>query len=769
MAAARAPGAPRRESLRLPELGGPLEILWDRWGIPHVFAGSVDDAYVALGYACANQRLWQIELQRLVSTGTAASVLGERMRRSDAIMRTFDVAGARAGRAESEGDPLAAAYVAGVNACVERLDEVPPEFVEAGTEPRPLTLDDVAATHRHSSWLTSHDWAAKVALARAVAAHGPDLWRGHVLRLSKADADLARELADAYAALDPGIARLGAPAIRRSGSNNWAISAERSASGKPILASDPHLQFRIPPTWFLAHLVAPGLEVMGATFPGQPVFAIGHTRTTAWGLTAGVIDTYEVYVEELAADDATRCRTPGGFEPMERREERITVKGAPDFVLPVVRTPNGPLFEPLLDALGAAERERDTRYRTSLRWSIGETPTAAGAWALLPQAPDAEEMAEALFDGATTPMSYNVICADVDGRLRRFICGNVYRRKAVTGVLPLPGWDPACRFQLVPPEELLVEREPRRGFLATANDDTMGDRRDYPVHNFAGSDARVRRIRELLRDDRKLDRRDMAAMQLDLLDVAARDVVPALLALIGDDSDAHVARGCDVLRGWDFAAAPRSSGACVYYAFVARPWVGGFRRAALAARGLDPEPARWLRVSGSINFHGTRDILTNPDSPWREHEDLLVAALRESLGDAVRWLEQELGTDPAAWEWQQIHRLAFRHRLAGREGFEHLRVGPEGIGGSGSTLAMAGHVGRGPFRAHHGPELRMVVDLADPGHPGFVLAAGNSGRRESAHVLDQHALWRAGELIELSLDRDELEESIEEVWELRGL
>ncbi len=753
----------RRELLALGSLEGPVEVLWDRWGIPHVFAGSIEDAYVALGFACARERLWQIELTRIVSRGTAASVLGERMLRSDAIMRTFDVPVARGGRAHADGDGIAEAYAAGVNAWVDRLDEVPPEFVSAGSEPRRIDLDDIAAMHRHSSWLTSRDWAAKVAMARAVAAHGPELWRGHLTRLTDEDIALATALGDAYSALDPGIAYLAAP-VARTGSNNWAIAAERSVSGKPILASDPHLAFRLPPTWFLAHLVAPGLEVMGATFPGQPVFAIGHTRRTAWGLTAGFIDCYEVYVEEL--DGSGRCRTPEGWQPLEQREERIEVKGRDPFALPVHRSPNGPLFEPLLDALGESRREAGTRTGASLRWAIGATPTAAGAWALLPQARDADEMASALFDGAATPMNYNVICADDEGRLRRFVNGCVFRRSGVTGVLPLPGWDARYRWDLVPPEELMVEIDPPNGFLATANNDTVGDALAYPVHNYPGADTRVRRIRELLAGAEKLDRRRMQAMQLDLLDTEARDLVPVVVELLAGDEDDRVARGCAVLRDWDFRAEPDSAGACVYYAFAARPWFGRFRRAALEARGLDPAPTRELGVSGSTEYRGLRDILLNPDSPWREHDELLRASLRESMRDAVRWLDEELGSDPGGWSWQDIHRLAFRHTLARQPGFEHLRIGPDGIGGSGGTLAVAGHTGRGPFRAFHGPELRMVVDLADPTHPGFVLAAGNSGRRQSPHCLDQHPVWRAGEFIDLCLEREELEPSVEEVWEL---
>ena len=769
--------------IKIAGIARPFEIVWDRWGIPHVFAHGVDDAYAGMGYVAGHERLWQAHLSCLYANAEAASVLGSRFVRQDALLRTLDVPGRQVGRPTSPGDGIAEAYLAGLNAAVDALDEVPPEFAHARTEPRHFTLDDVAARYRFTNWFQHRAWVDKVVTAKLMAQHGAARWKGHLRRFSAADERLVDELGDAFRALDPAIAKLlfpaaevpEVPAVPSSGSNNWAVRAQRSASGAPMLATDPHQEFSIPNTFFYVHLSAPDFDVFGASFPGMPYFMMGHTRRIAWGLTTGFTDNYDVYIEALESPGATRYRTATGHAELACREELIRVKDADDLVLPVVRTRHGPLFEPLLEALGLAAPRGDG-YRTALRWALGERASSAGTLARLPLARTAREFGEYLFEDDVTPLVNNIICVDADDDLRRWIVATLPKRRGVTGVLPLPGWDGDYDFDPARASEMLVEHNPSSGVAATANNDTMGDRGEFPIHNYAAHSARADRIFELLEKKEVFTSREFQAMQLDLLDRRAAEIIPDVAELLAGVDDAAVVEGCGLLTGWDCRATPQSSAACVYYGLLNSRWHQTFLEGALQAENLDTSLLPVLSVCpGLASRWQIADFLAE-GSPWAAHRDLLRDAVASALRTVVERLQKELGEDAAEWQWGRINQIEFWHTLRAEKTFQHMVAGPSPIGGSLNTLAMVRHMGKGPgvpretdelpYRAMHGPVFRLVVDLADPTHPAFVICGGNSSRPGSPHLTDMLPLWLAGDYATVRLERDELDRSSESVWDV---
>ena len=254
--------------INIAQAEAPFEIVWDTDGIPHVYAQSIADAYRGMGYAAGRERLWQIHLSTAYANGQAAALLGERFVAQDAIQRACNVHGGQTPRPASDGDWIASAYLDGLNAVVDQLDEVPPEFRHANATPRRFTLDDIAARYRFTSWFQHKSWTEKIALGRLMAKFGVDQFRHHVLHFSDEDEAAIETLKKPFSDLSIAPFVLAYPEASHvlSGSNNWAVTGALSKSGKPILATDPHQPHSIPNTFFYIHLHAPGWDVFGAAF-----------------------------------------------------------------------------------------------------------------------------------------------------------------------------------------------------------------------------------------------------------------------------------------------------------------------------------------------------------------------------------------------------------------------------------------------------------------------------------------------------------------------
>ncbi|MFV2089776.1 MAG: penicillin acylase family protein, partial [Pseudomonadales bacterium] len=584
----------------------PFEIHWDNHGIAHVYAATVADAYRGMGYATGSERLWQIHLGTLFATGNLASVMGSRFVSQDLMLKSFRVPAYDV--PDSPGDWIVDAYLDGLNTVVRTLTTVPPEFSKAGVQPREFTRHDVASKHRFTGWFQHKTWMEKIYLGKLMAAHGTEWFQSHVRRFSIDDAQCIHDLKQPLLDLDPRIGKLLFPdASIESGSNNWAIRGSLAASGAPMLATDPHQPHTIPNVFFFVHLHAPDWDAFGASLPGTPYFMMGFNRDLAWGLTTGFVDTYDVYVERDSS--------------FAKDIIQIDVAGEASRTFEVACSPHGPILESLTDGLGITE-SRPREFWTSLSWVMRDIPTSAGTLARLPLAADSEEFGEALFEDDICPLVNNIICIDHQDDLRRFIAATIPKRKQVTGTVPLPGWEPEFEFEHSRTGELLVERNPDSGFALTANNDTMGDRGDYPIHNFPTSNARADRITELLLEKQGgFTSTDFERMQLDLLDTKAREWLPDIIECLVDD-DPAVERARKLLADWDYVASMDSKAACIYYLLLDRRWHIAFMQEVLGDELLQSMPI----VAPAINRFSVADFLA-PGSPWRAHRKLLERIL----------------------------------------------------------------------------------------------------------------------------------------------
>ncbi len=750
------------KTARLSGADAAFDIVWDDSGVAHVYATTVADAYRGMGYAAASERLWQIHLSCAYANSEAAALLGERFVPQDAIQSACNVDGRQTGLIPSDGDWIADAYLEGMNAYVSQLDAPPPEFVHAGAEPREFTRADIAARYRFTSWFQHKSWTEKMVLGRLMATHSVRQFRDHVLHFTREDAAQISLHEEELRALDPAAFALAYPINvppALSGSNNWAIRGELSASGKPMLATDPHQPHTIPNTFFYVHLHAGDWDTFGAAFPGVPYFMMGYTRDVAWGLTTGFIDSYDVYIERVHGN---RVRTPDGWGDLATRSIEIATKGGGQTTVDVDFTRHGPLLESLMNGLGRGRSRGE--FQTALRWALADVPTSAGALARLPLAKTTEEFGNFLFEDDVCPLVNNIIAIDSSNNLERFMATTLPVRSGVTGSVPLTGWNADHDFPLSRAADLKVEKNPARGYTHTANNDTMGESGPYYIHNFPTSSARADRIAEVLDagTDGGFTIQDFAAMQLDVTDLRARHTVPHILQLLEGSSDPDVGLARELLSAWDCSAAVDAAAPCVYYPFLDR-----FPTLKFLRRVLDDDLLAVLPAGAPGLNLGDLALYTNPNGAWSAHADTLREIVQTSIADVVERVRTSLGAEPSAWQWGQLHQVHFWHTLRKHDAWSHMSAGPHAQGGSPTTLGMAMHMGPGPgredkapgeipCRVYHGPAYRLIVDLADPDHARFVIAGGNGGRPDSDFIANQYPLWRDGEYTTLSLVRDEL-------------
>ncbi|HEX8274476.1 MAG TPA: penicillin acylase family protein [Longimicrobiaceae bacterium] len=774
--------AAQSDTLRVPGVAAPVEIVRDRWGVPHIYAQSTRDLFFAQGYNAARDRLFQLEMWRRQATGTLAEVLGPRELKRDTGARLFAFRGdmrAELRHYHPQGEEIVGAFVDGVNARIAETERdprlLPPEFGWLGIRPGHWTPEIVVSRHNGLyrnlgqevalAQALRHTDAATIADVNVFAPGEPRLELDPAIDASRISNGIL-ELYDAFRAplafrpedVVPAaradrtaLARLSAAAPARPdwseevatvGSNNWVVAGSRTASGKPLLANDPHRALQVPSLRYWVHLTAPGWDVIGGGEPALPGVSIGHNAEGAWGLTVFGLDHEDLYVYETDPADPHRYRYRGGWETMRVLRDTVRVKGGAPVVVELKYTRHGPVLH----------EDREGRRAYALRAAWLEPGTAPYLASLrMNQARTWEEFLAAC-EFSLTPAE-NMVWADRRGNIGWQAAGIAPVRRTWSGLLPVPGdgryeWD-----GFLPVRQLPGAANPRAGFLATANENNVPA--GYP-HNDAvtltwADPYRVQRIAEVLGARRGLTVRDMAALQQDETSLPARALVPLLRRVQTEDWTARRAR--ELLLGWDHVLGAESVPAAIYVA-----WERRLQRN-LRDR-IVPEPARPFLPGAALER--TVELMTRPDErlggdPARIRD----AILARSLEEAVAELKERLGPDMAAWRYGQtrMHHVQLRHPLsaaldsAGRAGLDH---GPLPRGGSAQTVNASA-----PDAQTHGASFRIVADPADWDASLGTNSPGQSGDPRSPHYGDLFGPWARGEYFPVLYSRDRVQAAAE--------
>jgi penicillin amidase len=680
-------------------LDAPVTIERDAWGVPRITASSLDDLWFAQGFVTAGERLFQLELQLRLATGRLSEIFGELTYDDDVFMRTIGLnrAGARhAGEWSDDDRSIHHRFRAGQRAWIGQMPAKPVEYQLLDLEPDvPDEPAPYAAAIALLAWSLSNNWEAELLRAEL-------------------DEQVGRATADLL---------LPSSAGTPLGSNNWALAGDRTASGAPLLAGDPHILVTQPGIWLELHLRAPGYDARGVALPFLPGIVLGATPHHAWTATNVTGDVQDLFEERLN-EDGTAALFRDAWEPLTMQEERIAVRGEPEpRVVHVRESSHGPIL-----THGVAGRGR-TIYRPidrtyALAWAGAVATLTPAAVVAVAQPRDFDGFREAVL--RTTCPGQNFIYADVDGTIGYQCTGRYPIRASGDGTRPVPGWDGEHEWiGWIPDDELPTERNPERGSLATANDDIQPP--GYP--HLIGADFhapnRKDRIAALLGERADHDVASMQAIQRDTVSLAAESLLPALLKL--EPVTDRQREALDRLASWDADIRADSREAALY-----ELWITAIARRLLADRLGDD------LFTAYQDFRETFVTRTLPAMLAHSTDRVDPNALRAALDDAL--------DEAADRTWGEIHTLTLAHPLARIPGLDAVFTAAAiPFGGDQDTISQGAFDARLGHRPAVVPSLRAVWDLGDLERSTSVVPSGVSGNPASPHWADQAPLFAAGE------------------------
>jgi penicillin amidase len=742
-----------RGGARIPGLRARVEVWRDAEGIPHVRAASSHDAFVAQGFVQAQDRLWHMEYDQRRAYGRWAEYAGPSALAQDIQMRRFRLeASARADYAAVNDQTRAMldAYAAGVNAFLQTTRTLPIEYRLVEGCPEPWEPWDSLAVFKVRHVLMGV-WQTKAWRARMLRHLGPEktaqLCPGtqpNPMLIVPPGVEYRGPALEGLQELTASEGALAHLPEWENGSNNWAVAGSRTASGKPLLAGDPHRPLDTPNVYYQNHLACPEFDVIGLSFPGCPGFPhFGHNQAVAWCVTHTAADYQDLYIERFDRASPPRYEFRGEWRQAETWRETIRVRGAAPVEIDVTTTHHGPIV------LG----DPKAGYGFAFRYTATAGPNL-GFEAFLPmlRATSAAALEEAMRPWVD-PVN-NLVFADVHGTIGYRTRGHVPIRSMANAWVPVPGWDGAHEWEgVIPFEQMPVVRNPEIGFVATANSKVAGP--EYPHYiglDFA-PDFRTRRVVEHLRRARGATVADMTAIHADRVSIPAREFVNILKQIA--PRDAHVGAALEELLAWDGVMDRDSVPATIYAVFRERllrqlmePILGPLAAEAFtgAPRGAVAHMARFRARLAELIRRNDRTLLpTGGDWP---------AALARALSAAVAELWATLGPDVSTWRWGRIHATQPQHTLSAT--FPDLAplLNPPSVpmGGDGDTVQAASFIAGAGYGVTSTSAARYVFDLADWGRSAWVVPLGASGHPGSPHYADQATIWGEVQLLPMRYD-----------------
>ncbi|MGE5250397.1 MAG: penicillin acylase family protein [Bacteroidota bacterium] len=776
--------------IRLAGLSGPVDIYRDHMGIPHIYASSPHDLFFAEGYVHAQDRFWQMDTWRHIGSGTLSEMFGSAQVETDTFLRTL---GWRV-TAEAEWEQLSPDYrqiledySAGVNAYLKDHDGAALSLEYA-------VLGLLSPAYKIEPWTPVNSLTWGKAMAWDLRGNMDDEVERAVLlkTLTREQVDelfppypedhpiIVNKIGDGGAAgLPPGVRavmpQVPFEAVQKNvalldgwlggvrdgiGSNSWAVSGELTASGRPILANDPHLAIQMPSIWYQLDMHcepktdACPHEVGGFSFAGVPGVVIGHNDRVAWGFTNVEPDVMDLYIEKVNPENPDQYEVNGQWVDFEVRKETINVVGREPVDISVRLTRHGPVisdaYGPLKDVGDPKDRkfvpfreragiDLPEKYVVSLAWTALKPSTPFEAIWGFDNARNWEDFRAAAQSFHVPPQ--NLLYADVDGNIGYQTPGDFPIRRSGDGRFPVPGWTDDYEWTgYIPFDELPYTFNPAEGFIVSANNQIPP--KDYPHLLSTNWDYgfRAARILEMITSaPGKIDIPYIQKMQGDDFDSNGPVFVP-LIAALGDEDGLSAA--VSLLKNWDFQARADSGGAAVFMAFT---------RALLRNTFNDDLPEAFWPEGGSRWNEVLRNIAKDQNSFWwddKSTKDVVETRddiLKKSLSDGVAELEKTYGKDPSKWKWGDMHAATFRNQTLGKSGVGPIESlfnrGPFSVSGSSSIVNATGWNALKGYETATLPSMRMIVDLGDLTNSLTVHTTGESGHAFTRHYADMAPMW----------------------------
>lgn len=805
-------------TVKVSGLDAPVDVIRDSDGVPHIRAQNRRDAYMGLGYVHAQDRLWQMEYQRRFASGRLSEIFGPTVVKADQAIRAIGLR--RAAESAVASLPAAAretidSYVTGINQAL-RLHTGHARPVECrvlGVTIEPWTIVDVLACGKLLAWNLAGTYVGDLLRTDMIAKLGPERTAelmsfcdrpssaavptqtpagtgtgasaatgnttgtgtgtgngtGTSTRTPAAGASSAQ--IDEAAAWSASSVELHATGSEGVGSNQWVVDGTRTMTRKPMLANDPHLPIAMPGTWYLAHLSAPDLDLIGATVPGVPAVVSGRNRHIGWGVASLDVDVQDLFREPAEKEGTAE---PAAAVCVSQWDETIRVRGRADASVRVRTTTHGPIISDMIPPRGA---DGPPTPPLALRWTaLDDDDATLAAFIQINQARSWSEFSEA-FRAYVAPVLLFTY-ADVDGNIGSRIAGRVPIRSGCDGSVTIAADSGGEWAGWVPFEEMPSLFNPASHTIVSANTREVDAGYPHDLGREHMEPHRRERITALLQADAAMSIGDHAAIQLDTLSTQARALLPLLLPHVQPDNAAQqTAR--ELLHAWDCDMRGESAGAALFAA-----WWRELPKA-LAAQELGPDLFKayelWpsysdrfvrlcaQRLAGAGSGGAGSGGATGADGEDRKHHEAVRAAIHGSFAAAVAGLGQRLGANPARWRWDRLHRAVFAHRPFHRRRWLRPIVSRTlATGGDWSSVNVGGTWSYDqPFIQKYAASYRQILDLSTPDRGMFIQALGQSGHPLSPHYADMARRWQRGEYCPMRMSPDAIERDQQAVLRLQ--
>ncbi|MCY3413859.1 MAG: penicillin acylase family protein [Candidatus Heimdallarchaeota archaeon] len=752
--------------LTLPGLLDKVTVTRDRDGVPHIRAKSNHDLFFTQGFIHAQERLYQMEMNRRTASGRLSEIFGSMALDTDRTARTFGWR--RIGiedwnNAEEPIKEAVNAYVAGINAHLNSLDTKSPlEFFLIKHKPELWDHEDVMALSRLMIWKLSHAWYGELIRASIIDAVGPEHAKELEIEYPEDNPNTLPDDIEFNIYLDETLKKIKGPWIKQSlGSNTWVISKERSATGTPILSNDMHLPMQLPSLWFLNHLKSDEINVTGVSIPGLPLVLVGHNEHMSWGMTLAFTDAEDLYIEKISKDNPLQYHFKTELRDLKVVEEQINIKDEIPHVEKVKFTHHGPIIS---DVVGLAENQRISVCSKSL-----ESNQAIYGWYKLNIAKDWNDFVDAI--QLIEAPQLNVSYADKEN-IGYYTSGRIPKRaKGHTGMIPVEGWTGNFEWgDMIPFEEMPHALNPEKGIIVSCNNKIVSD--DYP--HYLGSvwmnGYRAKRIEDYFDTLDKISIEDCKKIMLDYYSIPGLQFIEHYKDVKLNDHDPRVNHALEIMKNWDGNLTADSVGGCLYsvvkYMMVRHifePNLGKELTDTVMGTGFHP----LLLDSHEFYGHDTVTILrmleNAENSWWVNHAGGKDKLLRDSFNRAYEWLRKNMGLNPDKWTWGKIHSIEFPHSMSIQPPMDVVfNKGPFPIGGDTDTACQMAYFPEQPFMAKSWvPSIRQIADMGDVANSQYMYAPGQSGQLSSKHYADLIKKWIIGEFNTLYWTRGQIEKEAE--------
>ena len=743
-----------------------VEIYTDNYGVPHIFASNEEDLFFSAGYIAARDRLFQLSMVRLAVKGELSSVLGKDYVSTDIYFRSWGIYNTATKLVDvmsKENKLIFDSFCKGINYRIKEINkDLPIEFKLMNFKPGYWDPAIVAGYARMMAHEMSGSWKPEIVFGAINSYFGQkkleELVPSHNVDLPTISHKNIFALYDKLIDEEYKIRGIFGSPLSDIGSNNWVIHGSRTASGLPILANDPHLSFSQPSRWYEIRLSGGRFNVSGVCIAGIPLPVIGQNERTAWGFTNTMVDDLDFFYEKVNELDSTKYLYENEWYDFKSRKELISIKGHKDTTITIRETNNGPVISDIHPLL------KNLNQVISMSWTGHWVTKELDAWVQLTLMKNWNDFSIALKSFGVP--GQNIVYADTEGNIGWRPAVYIPIRKEGFTMIPRPGHKKEFSWKgRVPFEDMPYLLNPKKGFIATANNKTIGDAFPYYISGHWADPSRAKRIDYVLKSNNRATISDMKNLQLDYYSNLGNTLVPNILRYLDSNSVNGHEEVYFALKNWDYIESPESVGTLVFHVFL-MSLVKNIYSDEINLLG-----DKYFEIFSTLKYflnRNIRDIISGNTNSWvdniktKDKVETIYDLVWISFIDTHKYLAKNFGPNKSNWKWGDAHTATHQHIIGKNKILDYLfkfNVGPFRSGGSDGSPNAGGYSIDLKFKQISGASMRRIVNFSNMNRTNIILPTGQSGLRKSPHYKDQSTMYNNGQYRITYFDKEYIKNS----------